>query len=645
MEEILASVQVRRDTKANWETINPILLEGEAAYELDTDMFKIGDGIKHYSDLPYHNKVGPQGPQGEPGPTPQISMNVSTGNPGTSASVSITGTAENPVINLTVPRGDTGKTGSTGPKGDTGNSGVYIGTSQPTDSNINVWIDSDGEPTEVIDDFAREGIGKLKDDIDNLSVSGKGEDMTCFFDKAQSSNLFDKTQALTEHSQIESDGTIITNSLWTSVVTYYIPVNGLGTDNYRAYNRLGGNFKIAEYKADKSFNSNTSVRIISNNTLFSLDENTAYVTFEIYTAYLDSMMFGVYPDIIIEYIPYTKEYSLKEKYIEKYLPQVDLFETPIVKGNLNSNTNLVIDFSDVRKNCTFAFFGTVSSFESVEFRLGENNGYASWLVIDGTKIQNYYLNKNSLIEEFQHGLSIGNVFGLSVKITEELDSTKHALMADVCLNSDTGVYRTRIKTYGGFGKVKAFTQNSSFNDCTMSVWCNDFSVCDVWGYGDSYFDTWTIYSLAGDGKLNMLMDNYTGRGSVSAFESLKKSLKCAIPKKLLWCMGMNDADSADAVNSNWMITYNNLVSICEKYSIELILCTIPNVPERNHNFKNAIIRESGYRYADVSKAVGADVTTSWYDGLLSSDGVHPNGIKGATVIMAEIFSVVPEIAL
>lgn len=113
MEEILASVQVRRDTKANWKTTNPVLLEGEAAYELDTDMFKIGDGVKHYSDLPYHNKVGQ--------------------------------------------------------KGDTGNSGVYIGTSQPTDSNINVWIDSDGEPTEVIDDFAREEIGSLKDDLVELS--------------------------------------------------------------------------------------------------------------------------------------------------------------------------------------------------------------------------------------------------------------------------------------------------------------------------------------------------------------------------------------------------------------------------------------------------------------------------------------------
>ena len=65
-EEILASVQVRRDNKANWEAVNPVLLDGEAAYEQDTDMFKIGDGVKRYSDLPYHNKVGPQGPQGEP---------------------------------------------------------------------------------------------------------------------------------------------------------------------------------------------------------------------------------------------------------------------------------------------------------------------------------------------------------------------------------------------------------------------------------------------------------------------------------------------------------------------------------------------------------------------------------------------------
>ena len=119
-EEILASVQVRRDNKANWEAVNPILLDGEAAYEKDTDMFKIGDGVNKYKDLPYHNKVGP--------------------------------------------------------KGDTGSSGVYIGTSQPTDSNINVWIDSDGEPTEVIDNLAREEISSLKNDISALNEANAQQD-------------------------------------------------------------------------------------------------------------------------------------------------------------------------------------------------------------------------------------------------------------------------------------------------------------------------------------------------------------------------------------------------------------------------------------------------------------------------------------
>lgn len=36
------------------------------------------------------------------------------------------------------------------PKGDTGNSGVYIGATEPTDPNVNVWICPDGEPDEFV---------------------------------------------------------------------------------------------------------------------------------------------------------------------------------------------------------------------------------------------------------------------------------------------------------------------------------------------------------------------------------------------------------------------------------------------------------------------------------------------------------------
>lgn len=48
---------------------------------------------------------------------------VTTGNAGTSANASITGTAPNQTLNLTIPRGDTGSAGATGSTGSTGATG------------------------------------------------------------------------------------------------------------------------------------------------------------------------------------------------------------------------------------------------------------------------------------------------------------------------------------------------------------------------------------------------------------------------------------------------------------------------------------------------------------------------------------------
>ena len=54
----------------------------------------------------------PRGDKGDTGATPQITVQVKTGEPGTAASVKQTGTAEAPVIELTIPRGDTGSLGN-----------------------------------------------------------------------------------------------------------------------------------------------------------------------------------------------------------------------------------------------------------------------------------------------------------------------------------------------------------------------------------------------------------------------------------------------------------------------------------------------------------------------------------------------------
>lgn len=58
----------------------------------------------------YHLALGL--PNGDTGATPQISVQVQTGAAGSEAQVSVTGTAENPVIHLTIPRGDVGDIGN-----------------------------------------------------------------------------------------------------------------------------------------------------------------------------------------------------------------------------------------------------------------------------------------------------------------------------------------------------------------------------------------------------------------------------------------------------------------------------------------------------------------------------------------------------
>lgn len=46
-------IQIRRDLAANWTSNNPILAEGEPAYETDTLKEKRGDGILEWNSLPY----------------------------------------------------------------------------------------------------------------------------------------------------------------------------------------------------------------------------------------------------------------------------------------------------------------------------------------------------------------------------------------------------------------------------------------------------------------------------------------------------------------------------------------------------------------------------------------------------------------
>ena len=71
---------------------------------------------------------GPTGPTGPAGAATITIGQTTTGAAGTNASVTNSGTAENVVLNFTIPRGNTGDTGPTGPQGPQGPQGLQGNT-------------------------------------------------------------------------------------------------------------------------------------------------------------------------------------------------------------------------------------------------------------------------------------------------------------------------------------------------------------------------------------------------------------------------------------------------------------------------------------------------------------------------------------
>ena len=51
------TIQVRRGAAAAWTASNPVLSQGELAYETDTGRLKIGDGLTHWVSLAYYPSI------------------------------------------------------------------------------------------------------------------------------------------------------------------------------------------------------------------------------------------------------------------------------------------------------------------------------------------------------------------------------------------------------------------------------------------------------------------------------------------------------------------------------------------------------------------------------------------------------------
>lgn len=334
-----------------------------------------------------------------------------------------------------------------------------------------------------------------------------------------------------------------------------------------------------------------------------------------------------------------------------YVDKIDILEEKVSdvadsKSRANTARSTTMDTGDsisisvgnLKKNTVLGFSANITTFGSLQIGQGKTvNGETAYLVINDSTIKVYGYQSGAVERGlYSHGLSISDYIDICVE-----ESNTEIGYAKISITSNGETYTIdRVMWTGYNGTVYADAISGSYANCLLNYYCADYTK-DVWMFGDSYFDHWCAHCLK-EGHSNFLCDGFSGRKSNEAYTSLERNMLHGKPNTIIWCLGMNNGDTSSAVNSTWYEYYIKLKNMCEDQNINLVLCTIPNVATVNNNYKNAIIRESGYRYIDLAKAVGSDISTAWYTGLLSNDGVHPSAL-GDEMIARFMESAVPEI--
>ena len=312
-----------------------------------------------------------------------------------------------------------------------------------------------------------------------------------------------------------------------------------------------------------------------------------------------------------------------------------------ISGNLNESETLKLPKNSVSIGEYITFTGTISgSFGSLLVGHGKTEYTAAYIKITSTEVTVYSVISPTQSQTNAHGLTIEN--NIQVYIGKQRSNN-----VNITISSNGRKYSFSYPTwYGNNGQPFAECETGSLTDCTLSWTCKGIK-SDVWVFGDSYLgvngDTsWSAYLINGN-HTNLIINSFGGQNSASALTDFQNLLAIGQPKKVLWCLGMNDGDSSTAINSNWQNAYNSLRTLCEQNNIELVLATIPTVPSITHKYKNAVIKSSGLRYVDFEKAVGANESTGeWYSDMLSSDNVHPSA-TGALTLYNQAIADIPEL--
>lgn len=316
------------------------------------------------------------------------------------------------------------------------------------------------------------------------------------------------------------------------------------------------------------------------------------------------------------------------------------------KGDISNGSVVELLGSNVTHNTVFNFTGHLTTMGKLSIGTkNEIDGFTEICSVDNTKIYYHEPTSASPIISQDHGLTITG--DLQIIVIRDL---RVNYLKSIRVSSSGETYSIDLGAYAAPAKGRPclISDGCVMTDCAFS-WIPQDIDKPIWVFGDSWvsmFETrWPYYMVDNGFDKTWLLNGYAGEKSAPAVISLENLLSIRKPQYILWTLGMNNADTSSEVNAEWKTAFDRVIALCTQYKITPILYTVPNTPTINNNFKNAIVRASGYRYFDACAAVGDDGNGNWFTGYESSSTDHNHtSRKGAKALFHRLLADFPEIA-
>ena len=354
--------------------------------------------------------------------------------------------------------------------------------------------------------------------------------------------------------------------------------------------------------------------------------------------------------------------SLYSKFLIDF-PEIITPNTPLKSASaelLNAeNSRLEVGNNKVKDGKFMVFSanidGELAADQKIIFGHGYLSTYAAWIEVNGSQIISYSQGAKAesapSTSAKKHELTIKNY------ITVIITSDREGVGNTITVVTDGGSFSRAWSGNPCNGKIEVIVEGAELTNAEAHWTCQKYDA-PIWIFGASYFSLgdparWPQYMYLDGLADEILIVGRGGLNTTGGLLELEDALKHGTPKYIIWGYGMNDG--VDSENAIKQVTYNNHITfleICKKNNIEPIFISSVNCTDNFHSYKIDYVANRledfanyDYRVASLPHAVnGYEPGSTWYDGMLSSDGIHPTKL-GARSFYLELLCQFPELLI